>query len=93
MRIDFATIRARKASPNAEFIASCDSDEYDTEAMGIDDRNGNFSPERADDYLQTNIILASLANGQFTQAKQQCASYGFHYPEMRRAAGLNPFPA
>lgn len=79
-------------TPHEDQIAEFDSDEYDTEAMRIDDRNGNFSPEDVSDYLQTNIVLASLANGQFKQAEKQCASYGLHYPAMRRSAGLDPFP-
>lgn len=77
-------------TPNAAFISELDSDEYDTEAIRIDDGNGNFSPDRVDDYLQTNIILNSLHNGQFTQAKAQCSEFGFSYKEMRRIAGLNP---
>jgi hypothetical protein len=81
-----------KNTPNAQLIAELDPDEYDTEAAKIDDRNGNFSPDRVSDYLQTNIVLESLANGQFTQAKAQCEEYGFYYPKMRRAAGLDPFP-
>jgi hypothetical protein len=76
-------------TPNAEFIAELDSDEYDTEAAQIDDCHGNFSPDNASDYLQTNIVLASLANGQFSQAKAQCSRYGFSYREMRRTAGMS----
>ena len=56
-----------------------DSSDYDTEAMRIDQRHGNFSPERAEDYRHENIVRASLINGQFTQARQQCASYGLTY--------------
>lgn len=56
-----------------------DSDEYDTEAMEIDKRNGNFSEENAEDYRHENIVRASLINGQFTQARKQCASYGLNY--------------
>jgi len=80
-------------TPNSEFIAELDSDEYDTDAARIDDENGNFSPDRADEYLQTNIILESLANGQFKQAREQCIRYGHSYLEIRRAAGLNPSDA
>ena len=56
-----------------------DSGEYDTEAMEIDARNGNFSAENAEDYRHENIVQASLYNGQFTQARNQCASYGLNY--------------
>ncbi len=80
-------------TPNAELIAGFDSSEYDTEAMRTDDRHGNFSPDRAEDYRHAAIVAASLINGQFTQARQQCAAYGLDYAEQRAAAGLNPFPA
>jgi hypothetical protein len=92
MRIDFAAIRARTQSPHAALIASMDSGEYDTEAMQIDDRNRHFSPDAIEDYRHENIVIASLQNGQFTQAKKQCASFGLEYAEMRQSAGLNPFP-
>lgn len=56
-----------------------DSDDYDVKGMEVDARNGNFSHERASDYLHENIVLASFINGQFTQAKAQCKSYGMDY--------------
>lgn len=80
-QIDFAAIRARKTTRpdySAE-IAEFDSAEYDVEAMKIDARNGNFSPDRAEDYRHENIVAASLMNGQFTQAKSQCAEFGLNY--------------
>lgn len=73
-------------SQNEALIAEFDSDYYDTQAMRDDDSLGNFSPERADDYLHLNIVLASLANGQFTQAREQCARFGLEYAEMRAMA-------
>lgn len=82
-----------KPSPNADFIAGFDPDEYDTEAMRIDDRNGNFSPDRAEEYRHGSIVAASLLNGQFSQARRQCAEYGLDYAQQRNAAGLNPWPA
>lgn len=60
-------------------IQDFDSDEYDTQAIEIDQRHGNFSPENAEDYRHENIVRASLINGQFTQARQQCRSYGLTY--------------
>lgn len=36
---------------------------------------------RADEYRYEAIVAASLMNGQFTQARQQCASYGLDYAE------------
>jgi hypothetical protein len=80
-------------TPNQAFIETLDSDDYDTEAMLIDDSNGNFSPDNTEDYRVENIVIASLLNGQFTQAKEQCASFGLNYNEMRLNAGMNPFPA
>ena len=62
-------------------LSAYDSGDYDTEAMEIDARHGNFSPDRAEDYRHENIVRASLVNGQFTQARQQCASYGLAYGE------------
>ena len=77
----------------AEEIAGYDSSAYDTEAMRIDARHGNFSPDRAEEYRHESIVAASLINGQFTQARQQCSSYGLDYAAQRLAAELNPFPA
>lgn len=56
-----------------------DSDEYDTEAIEIDKRNGNFSEDQIEDYGHKNIVRESLVNGQFSQARQQCQSYGLNY--------------
>lgn len=60
-------------------IQDYDSDQYDTEAMKIDHRNGNFSPDQAEEYRHENIVRASLVNGQFAQARRQCAEYGLNY--------------
>lgn len=67
-------------------ISEFDSDHYDVHAMRGDDSLGNFSPERADEYLHLNIVLASLANGQFSQAREQCERFGLSYVEMRAMA-------
>jgi hypothetical protein len=72
----------KEENENLTFIESLDSDLYDTEAARIDERNGNFSLQDVEDYLCTNIVLASLTNGQKTQAREQCASYGLDYSEM-----------
>ncbi len=56
-----------------------DSDQYDTEAIAIDKSNGNFSEDRSEDYRHENIVRASLVNGQFSQARKQCESYGLTY--------------
>ncbi len=62
-------------------ISEIDSDLYDTEAIEIDERNGNFSPDRLEEYRHENIVRASLTNGQFTQARKQCQAYGLDYKE------------
>lgn len=56
-----------------------DSRDYDVEAMKIDHSNGNFDADNSGDYLWTGIIAESLSNGQFEQAKDQCAHNGFDY--------------
>lgn len=78
---------------HSSLIAGFDSSDYDTEAMRIDDRNGNFSPDRAEEYRHEAIVAASLLNGQFTQAKKQCVEFGLDYAQQRHAEGLNPWPA
>ncbi len=54
-------------------------DQYDTEAIEIDARNGNFSEDSVEDYRHENIVRSSLVNGQFSQARKQCESYGLTY--------------
>jgi hypothetical protein len=73
-------------TPHADFIAGLDSADYDTEAMRIDDRHGNFSPDQADDYRHEAIVQASILNGQHAQARRQCARFGLDYGTQRRAA-------
>jgi hypothetical protein len=79
--IDFAAIRARNTPPTQPEpdLSAFDSSEYDTEAMRMDASHGNFSPDRAEDYRHENIVRASLENGQFIQAKTQCAEFGLDY--------------
>lgn len=64
---------------NATNFDAYDSDEYDVEAMKIDASNGNFNEADAENYRHENIVRASFVNGQFTQARQQCTSYGLNY--------------
>lgn len=68
-----------KAKIEMPDLSAFDSSEYDVEAMEIDARNGNFNPEYAEEYRHENIVRASLVNGQFSQARRQCASYGLTY--------------
>ena len=66
-------------TPNAEFIDTLDETEYDVELILTDEAFGNFSPENVDDYMPENIILASIRNGQITQAKEQALKYAFRW--------------
>lgn len=94
-RIDFAAIRARNAAARAqeheEVIAKYDEDTYDTDAMRTDADNGNFSPDRAEEYRHTEIVAASIVNGQLSQARQQCSRYGLIYEEQMSANGRDPW--
>ena len=84
-RIDFAAIRARNAAARAqeheEVIAKYDESEYDTDAMRTDAANGNFSPDEAEEYRHEAIVAASIVNGQFKQAREQCARFGLKYED------------
>jgi hypothetical protein len=68
-----------------------DDGDHDIEAIRVDFSNGNIEidaqPERVDEYRHENIIRASIVNGNFTQAKEQCTRYGYDYDEMRRIYG------
>jgi len=59
-----------------------DSSEFDVEAMQIDARHGNFSPDHAEEYRHENIVNESFVNGQFNQARQQCLKFGLDYSLM-----------
>lgn len=62
-------------------IAEYDSKPYDSVAMRLDHRNGNFSVDRVEEYKHENIVRESLVNGQFDQARKQCHAYGLNYFE------------
>ena len=84
-QINFKAIRGRHAGYQyTQEIDAFDSSFYDTEAMRIDAQNGNFELERAEEYRHEAIVQASIINGQFTQAKNQCAKFGLNYDEQRR---------
>jgi hypothetical protein len=60
---------------------------FDVEAIKADLENGNvFLSDLQDgdtgEYEHEFIVLASLTNGQRSQAKQQCESYGLDYVEL-----------
>jgi len=60
-------------------VDELDSDEYDVEGIRMDMRNNNFTPDRLEEYTFENQVLASLVNGQFTQARNQCDKAGLNY--------------
>jgi hypothetical protein len=62
-----------------EEIGELDDSEFDVDAIRIDVRHNNFSADRLAEYRHENIVQASLINGQFTQAREQCRSYGLDY--------------
>jgi hypothetical protein len=68
-----------------------DDGDHDIEAIRVDFSNGNIEidaqPERVDEYRHENIIRASIVNGNFTQANEQCIRYGYDFDEMRRLHG------
>lgn len=76
---DMTLAQKRHQAELQSIIARYDSSDFDTEAMEIDARHNNFSPEDAESYRHENIVLSSLMNGQFSQAKRQCSSYGMNY--------------
>lgn len=56
-----------------------DDDEYDVQGMKTDQQFNNFNPDNVEKYRYINQIQESFANGQFTQAREMCASHGFNY--------------
>lgn len=65
-------------------------DDHDLEAMLTDIANGNLEigdNEAAERYQYDNIIIASIRNGNFAQAKEQCVRFGFDFDLMKRIHG------
>jgi len=65
-----------------DWLSDLDDGDHDIEAMRSDIENGNLevgNDEAANNYLHENIVLESLTNGNFAQAKEQCAKYGLDY--------------
>ena len=60
-------------------VDELDSDKYDVEGIRTDMWNNNFTPDRLEEYTFENQMKASLVNGQFTQARNQCDSVGLNY--------------
>lgn len=60
-------------------IRQLDRDVFDVDAIRCDVRNNNFSADRLDEYRKENIVQDSFFNGQFSQAREQCRSYGLNY--------------
>jgi hypothetical protein len=78
-----AQIGGKHPMSNEEFIDQLDESEFDVDMMRDDERHGNFSQDRAEEYRHEAIVAASLSNGQFAQARRQCATYGLSYAEER----------
>lgn len=73
----------RERIKHVEALDGLDASEFDVAGMLCDIRNGNFSPERVEDYRHENQVRDSLINGQFSQARQQCQSCGLNYEAER----------
>lgn len=67
-----------------------DTTNYDVEAMRIDAANGNFNVESNDPeaYRVENIVITSMQNGQWSQARRQCVDYGLDFDTIKLEAGL-----
>jgi hypothetical protein len=60
--------------------------DYDTDLLIGDCQNGNV-PEDVTSYLYTEIVRASMVNGQWKQAREQCKRYGLDF-EFMKTEGL-----
>lgn len=60
-------------------IRQLDPDVFDVDAIRCDVRSNNFTPDRLEEYRHENIVQASLFNGQFSQAREQCRQYRLNY--------------
>lgn len=68
-----------------DWLEEWDDGDHDTEAMRADIASNNLEvgdDDRVSEYEHENIVRTSLTNGQFTQAKEQCESYGLDYAEV-----------
>jgi hypothetical protein len=73
-----------------DWLDTFDDSDYDISAMRSDVSTNNLETgddSRAEEYKHENIIRASIVNGNFTQAKEQCIRYGYDFDEMRRLHG------
>lgn len=52
---------------------------YNVDDIETDMHNGNFNPDNLEAYRYENIVQASITNGQFPQARQQCMAFGLNY--------------
>ena len=69
-----------------DWLENFDDSDYDVEAMRIDIASGNLKigdDDKAYEYEHENIVIASISNGNFTQAKEQCKSYGLDYETIK----------
>jgi hypothetical protein len=56
---------------------------YDLKSIKIDAQFNNFDPECLEDYRKTNIVKASLINGQRKQAIEQCKEFNLNIEEVK----------
>ena len=69
-----------------DWLENFDDGNHDIEMMRSDVASKNLQigdDERASEYEHENIVLASMMNGQFTQSKEQCESYGLDYETIK----------
>lgn len=60
----------------------CYKDTHDIPLMVLDRQSGTDTcHESVDYYAHATIVTRSLLNGQFIQARQQCAEYGLNYTD------------
>lgn len=71
---------------NKEFIKTLDPEIYDLRHIRFDEKCGNFSQERVDEYTKEYLVLNSFHNGNITQAREFCKKYGFSFDEMKLRA-------
>lgn len=75
-----------------DWIYILDDGEHDIESMRSDIASGNLEigdDERAKEYEHENIVRASITNGQFIQAKEQCDKYGLDFYAIRSEMNAN----
>lgn len=77
------------SNPLLTAITMLEDSEYDVDAALFDYRNNNISGiDELERYTHSNIVIESLVNGQFQQAREHCEEHGLNYEQMRVKAGV-----